>query len=513
VRLLFCTALACLMVGATHAPAAAQDQRIVIDQPLQVCGEAKDFPLNSFDEAKAVDLIKAALGSQHPDWATYYIIHATEFVPSRMIVASEHWYVYHRPWQETSAFWWFGDSRQFHRFRETRIMGSSRVALVYLYVNVDTYESRSAIDELAKFFLDRRQREQREEDQTVKTTLSEANAKMTPPQTMTEAQLDAAVQSRRIERVRQLRTGMQDQLPPAAEANAVKKAGPTATDLEVIAWLEAERYLKAFAEQQQTLTDEFQLINRDNGEQLVGLSPTLATTGTYKSLANLYYQIEVTKKLPAPVENLKAAAKLAFGAQSDATRRLGVEVVRSSVCAGRTMTVDHVPSDMLVKALVGAEDDASPTQRSQQKFDNEGKYWWDVSFGLPLDLRRDVTVDVDAGQVAAKDVEKGDLFVLANLGMPRDTKKIQWQLIPTFVYGIPITGKPLKHHLVGFTIGLNYVQLLGGMRFDRRQEVTTTVENGTTVGVEAPPPGEKWEHAWVWGINLPVNTVVKLFKK
>ena len=132
---------------------------------------------------------------------------------------------------------------------------------------------------------------------------------------------------------------------------------------------------------------------------------------------------------------------------------------------------------------------------------------------LPLDLRRDLSIDVDGGQVAAKSVEKADLFAVVNLGLPRDTKKIQWQLIPNFVYGIPITGKPLKHHLVGFTIGLNYVQLLGGVRFDRRQVIATVVENGTPVGVEATPPGEKWAHEWVWGINLPVQTVVKALKK
>jgi hypothetical protein len=115
--------------------------------------------------------------------------------------------------------------------------------------------------------------------------------------------------------------------------------------------------------------------------------------------------------------------------------------------------------------------------------------------------------------VAAKKVEKGDLFAVINLGLPRDTKKIQWQLVPTFVYGITITGKPLDHHLVGFTIGLNYVQLLGGVRFDRRKEIGTTVENGTPVGVESAPAGDKWDHKWVWGINIPVRTVVGLFSK
>lgn len=486
---------------------AAQDQTIIIEQPFKLCGTPQQFALGSFDESKAVELIRAALGVDTPDPATYYIIHATEFVPSRMIVAAERWYVYHQPWQQKPPFWWFRDSRQFKRFREARILGSSRVALVYLYLNVPTYASRSAIGDLQKFFLERRQKGELQQDQAEHEALTESSPRLTT------AQREAAVQSKRTQRLQALRVSMQDELPPAAEAEAVKRAGSSTTDLNLIAWLEAERYLKALAEQRSAFTSEFELVNRDTGDRLTGLSPTLATTAAYESLANLFYRIDVTKKLPAPVRNLKEAAKLAFQGQSAAARLLGVEVVPSAVCAGREAHVDHIPSDLLVKALVAPAGADAATERTSQTFDNEGKYWWDVSFGLPVNLRRDLTIDVDAGQVAAKDVQKSDLFVLANLGMPRDTKRIQWQLVPTIVYGIPITGKPLKHHLLGFTIGLNYVQLLGGVRFDRRQVVGITVDNGTPVGVESTPAGDKWEHQWVWGINLPVNTVVKIFTK
>jgi hypothetical protein len=511
--------------------AAAQDQTIIVDQPLQLCGPASRFPLATFDEDKAKELIEAALPKptppqQLPDPTTYYIIHATEFVPGRMVVAAEHWYVYYKPWQQKSSFWWFRDSRQFKHFREQRIFGSSRVAIIYLYVNVPTYSSRDSFDKVADFFLAQRLKTELEADAAADKELASSNTGMTAAQRL------AGVQARRAERVRDLETSLKDELPAQAEqeaatraqarAAAARKAAVTpeaqrafneSQDLHLLSALEAERYFKALSEHRAAITDEFPLVDNETGETLKGLSPTLATTGSYESLVNLFYSIEVTKKIPAPVQNLKAAIKLAFGGQAATAQRLGVTVQPSSVCAGRPIVVDHIPSDMMVKALVGAESDTSPSERSQQLFDNEGRYWWDVSFALPLDLRRDVSIDVDAGQVAAKDVERADLFAVVNLGLPRDTKKIQWQLVPTFVYGIPITGKPLKHHLVGVTIGLNYVQLLAGVRFDRRQEIGTTVENGTTVGVETTPPGEKWEHKWVWGINIPVNTVVKMFTK
>ena len=506
---------------AVAARTAAQDQTVIVEQPLQLCGTPKQFSSALLDEAKAEELVKVALGGSEPDSTTYYIIHATEFVESRMVVTSEHWYVYYKPWQQKSSFWWFVDSRQFKHFKDQRLFGSSRVAIVYLYINVPTYSSRNALDTVAEFVLARRVKEQKEADDAVSKELDTTDAGMAPEKR------DAAIRMRRQERVAALEARFKDELPAPAEAAAAEKARERAAsakkaagtqdarsdDLYSLSALEAERYFKALAENRTAITDEFPLVNKDTGETLTGLSPTLATTGSYGSLVKLFYRIDVTKKLPAPLQNLKEAAKLAFGGQAAVADRLGVEVEMSSVCAGRRFDVDHVPSDMLVKAMIGAAENESPTERSKQLFDNEGRYWWDVSFAVPLDLRRDVSIDVDAGQVAAKDVEKGDLFAVVNLGMPRDTKNIQWQLVPNFVYGMPVTGKPLKHHLVGFTIGLNYVQLLGGVRFDRRQVIGTTTENGTTVGVEATPPGEKWDHEWVWGINLPVNTVVKMFQK
>lgn len=476
------------------APAAAQKQAIIVDQPLQYCGAASRFTLSTFDEAKAAELIEAALG-QPPDATTYYIIHATEFVPNRMVVSVEHWYVYYQPWRQKSAFWFFRDSRQFKHFKEQRIFGSSRVGMIYLYVNVPTFASRNATDEVMAFFLGKH----------VKA----------------EAEADAATRATRTQRLKDQETRFRDDLPPDAEARAVTLAQTKAAaaadastqDLYLVSALEAERYFRALAAHNNEITSEFALVDNTTGGTLSGLSPTLATTDAYDSLSKLFYVIDVTKKVPAPVQNLKDAIKVAFGGQAGVANRLGVKVEPSSVCAGRAISVDHLPSDMDVTPMIAGDGDKKSEARAKATFDNEGRYWWDISFALPLDFRTDISIDVDAGQVAAKQVEKGDLFAVINLGMPRDTKKIQWQLVPTFVYGMPITGKPLDHHLVGFTIGLNYVQLLGGVRFDRRQVVGTTVENGVPVGVESAPAADKWEHKWVWGINIPVHTVVQLFSK
>jgi hypothetical protein len=469
------------------ATVSAQDQTIIIDRPLQACSTPKPIRSADLEPGDAAEVIKTAFGIANPDPTTYYIVHSTEFVPSRPTVAEENWYVYYAGWVGQPAYRWFADSRQAKHFTENRIFGSSRIALAYLYVNVPVYSTRSSLDAIVEHF------------RRVHPELLKAPASAS----------ETAERQRLLERLR-------GSVPPEAEtraqAAAARRANPAPGDGELIIQLEAERYLYALARGDRSVVSEVAFIDQDNGNELIGLTPDLATAAPYASLSTLFYKIGVTKKTPAPVANFKSALKLAVTGQADTQTRLFVPLQHEALCAGGVMDVKHVPSDVRVTALSKNAKDEE-VERSHETFDNEGRYWWDISFALPLDLRRDVTVDVDAGQVAAKSVEKADLFAVVNLGMPRDTKRIQWQLVPTFIYGIPITGKPLKHHLVGFTIGLNYVQLMAGLRLDRREQVATSDENGTPVGVESTPGGKTWEHKWVWGINVPVGTIVNLFTK
>jgi hypothetical protein len=482
------------------ATAAAQDQVIIVDQALQLCAELVTKPDKAapdwtpitrarLTESQAGAVIRAALGTIESE--TYYIVHATEFVQGRMTVAEESWHVYYQPWTTKPALWWFKDSRHFNHFRETRIFGAARVGLVYVYLNVPAYSTESSLEDIRAHF-----------------------------EKVRGAELDALSGAKLTNRLNELNTSLRGSLTAEEEAEALglqrDKQGqfppPPPPTRERIIRLEAARYVKAFGRGDAAIRDEITLINQDTGEALTALSPTVATSPTFAALSSLFYRVGVTKKIPAPLDNLKSAAKFAFGAQAAEATRLYVPVTPSPVCAGRYMDVRHVPSDMLVDVLTKSDKDE--IKLSKQTFDNEGKYIWDVSFALPVESRDDLTVDVDEGQVAAKKVEKTDLFAVINLGLPRDTKKLQWQLIPSIIYGMPITGKPLQHHLVGFTVGLNYVQLVLGWRIDRREEVTSGETNGIPTGIESTPPGDKWtDWKWTWGLNIPVNTIVKLFKK
>lgn len=399
---------AALVCALASTAAVAQDQTIVVDQPLKPCASTAHATL---DEADAEAVIARALETADPH--TYYILHAVEFNKGRMTIAQERWYVYYKPWRARPPLWWVIDSRLAKHFPETRIFGASQVGLVYLYINVPTYETQNAV--------------------------------------------------------------------------------PRAPDRPEV-----------------TQREELTFTNSATGESLVPLSPTLMTTASFQPLSTVFYRLEVTKKEPAPLQNLKSAARLAVG-QAAVSKRVFVSVNETaSVCAGRLVAINHVPSNVLVHALM--KDGSEEREVGHQTFDNEAKSWWDVSFALPLQTRNDLTVNVEAGQIAAKKVQKADLFAVIDVGVPRDTKKVQLQLVPTLIYGMPITGKPLQHHLVGASIGLNYVQVFGGARFDRREQVVSSVEGNTPTGSLVTPSGDRWTKSWVWGLNIPVQSVVNLLK-
>ena len=87
----------CLCV-LTGARAAAQDQTIIVDQPLGVC--TPQVTTATLTPTDAAAIISSALNIEAPAADTYYIIHATEFTPKRNTVAEEHWYVYHAGWDQ-----------------------------------------------------------------------------------------------------------------------------------------------------------------------------------------------------------------------------------------------------------------------------------------------------------------------------------------------------------------------------------------------------------------------------
>jgi hypothetical protein len=421
-----CLVGAILLMAAS--PAVAQDQTVVIADELRACAVpssvTNDVDLTQDDAVALIQFLFS--GVVNPD--TYYMIHVVEYVPNRLVVAQQKWYVYHQRWhQGITAFDRWTDTRIDSHFTETRIFGSPQLAMVYLHRNVDA--------------------------------VAKDAAGLVPGGLPSDSIIGPARNVLIDKGLNRLPTGAEELFDTSTQTAAVR------------------------------------------------LTPQLLTSQTFSALATLEYKIAITKKVPAPQQNLNAVLKMA--GQSGAGQFASVATTPQPLCAGRAFTTSYLPSDMEVTGTSGTGQQQKAI--GKQTFDNERKYWYDVSFALPLKSHNQLAL-TESAQLTAKKVQKTDLFAVLNLSLPFDTKKPQAQLFPVLLYGIPITGKPLQHHLVAVAIGLNRVQAFAGVRIDRTVAVSVEASGNVTTGVESPAPSKKWGTTFTWGINIPVSTVATILK-
>jgi len=283
-------------------------------------------------------------------------------------------------------------------------------------------------------------------------------------------------------------------------------------------------------------------------------------TGTYR----LNYRVTITKKQPANVANLLAAAKL-LGAGGLVPQSVD-ESQTEDLWAGRFFHVDDVPSDITIAPAVVAVADvtrravapntpdrddppgvfepipsgrgaasaparestggapgADPAQQAltalnqrvqqletqlaatrkadapspqslgdAQKFDNEGRYYWDVSIGVPVRKVSDFT-RTDAG-LDVKTVSTSTAFALLNIYFkPVDVKSPALNNIPHALFGVGLENKPLDRIFIGGAWGPVYANFFVGVAFKRLDE------NGKTT----------YPRELTFGLNVPILSVTK----
>ena len=263
----------------------------------------------------------------------------------------------------------------------------------------------------------------------------------------------------------------------------------------------------------------FDLVNAATQKPLFGYLG-VAIDSTFKPLTTtLSYRIDITKKLPAPIQNAQGILKAISG--QGALTRLAIQMDTVTLCGGQSFDASPLPSDMTITANMdmGNATSPKPTAIGNNTFDNEGKYRYDFSFALPLKSYSDLTVNSTDFTLSAKTVSKQNLFAVANLSpiAAYDTKKANFEILPVILYGMPISGQPLHHQLVAGAIGLNKVQFFVGTMFSLNNVLPNTpaAPAGTassTVGGTGPVK-QHWGTKLTYGINFPVSTITNLLKK
>ncbi len=127
---------------------------------------------------------------------------------------------------------------------------------------------------------------------------------------------------------------------------------------------------------------------------------------------------------------------------------------------------------------------------------------------MPINTYKDVSYDQSSNSITAKTISRTNVWAFFNFGIPRDTKNMNYQLIPTGLYGVPISGQPLKHHIFAASIGLNKVNFFVGVRLDQKNFVHDYSKPLTSANEY-----QAWRTHLVYGLNFPVSTIVSALTK
>jgi hypothetical protein len=254
----------------------------------------------------------------------------------------------------------------------------------------------------------------------------------------------------------------------------------------------------------------YSVTNAATGHRLVGVG-ALAVDNAFAPLANLVYQVDITKKTPAPLEHLEGLAKV-IAAQGDALA-IGLNLQNVDLCGGGAFDDTVLPADIKIAASVSVSDKTKSIGAAT--FDNEQRYWYDFSFALPLTSYNDLTVDTTDLTLTAKSVKKDNLFAVVDIGARRDTTRAGFAW-PTVIYGMPLSGRAIHHQLVAASFGFSHAQVFVGAIFNHNQVVasaaTTPNANTSVVTTTSQAVRVQWKPQLVYGLNVPVETILRVLK-
>ena len=214
-------------------------------------------------------------------------------------------------------------------------------------------------------------------------------------------------------------------------------------------------------------------------------------------LSNISYRAIVEKKLPINIQNLLSVLKLAsFQAES---KKQQADIAGGGV-------IDHVdiPSDVTVFGLELG--DNSRLIGMSQKYDNEGKYFWDVSVGVPINKLTLLDYSSDNGVYTPKTINKQSVYALINF-YP-DLVDLKYgnahYYLPRIVAGIGVTGRPGENFMFGGAWGIKQLQFFVGSAFANHNLAPAGTTSTTGNNIK-----QRYSSHLTYGINVPIVDALK----
>ncbi len=247
------------------------------------------------------------------------------------------------------------------------------------------------------------------------------------------------------------------------------------------------------------------------GNLLTKNNRTLKDMGDYlleSDYSDIAYKVNVLKKLPAPVLDLQAAIAIAQGALQGKIKSIPI-----NIWGGQIMEVDHVPSDVTVLSIQG-NPLGSAKELSKQTYDNESRYYWDVSIGLPIAKVKELSYNAEDGTIRATEVDRQKLFLFFNLyPRPIDTKGAKFVWYPHLVGGVALSKKPIDRLFIGGGWGFNLVHIFAGAAFNKVQSPRTLTAGSPASSSQLNADlRSRYEPKFIAGLDLSVRKVIEVLK-
>ena len=265
-------------------------------------------------------------------------------------------------------------------------------------------------------------------------------------------------------------------------------------------WILAERRGNHF-----TFSEGSRILGKHTiGLVFVHLGGVTSSTAAAESVyGNVTYRALIERKLPANLQNLIAILKLTSAFQSKdrndlrTVAYLGYGVLRK---------VD-VPSDITLFGVDLVQDKAAVRLiASSKKYDNEGKYWWDVSVAVPVNKLSLVEYSNENNTFIPRTVNKQSIYALFNLYPVKvDIKSgLARHIIPRAIAGLGLTGRPGENILVGGAWGFRELQFFLGSAFANHRTLRPGTDPANGANYE-----QRYSSRFSYGLNIPVVEAIK----
>jgi hypothetical protein len=244
--------------------------------------------------------------------------------------------------------------------------------------------------------------------------------------------------------------------------------------------------------------------------------PNPVTVGTPYTGYTPRYELQITKTTPTNVQDLFELATLA-GSSGNTQFMTTTTPPVPVIWGGRQIEIRYVPSTIQIDSryVTGPDSPRGNELSAVQTFSNEGKYWWDVSVGIPVKRISDLSFNSTNNTATTSQTSTTNAFALLDLYYPRvDLSGTTYSYVPHPIVGVAMAGQPLHKILVGGAVGLHFAEFYAGVLFVKQQSLS-----GLQVGSPATPAQLSaashfnFKPQFTVGINIPIRTALQQLKK